>query len=185
MVRFLLLVWLAACHRPDAVGDAPRVAARDLAPAPYTADQIRDAMPVGTTLTMSVEEDGRTRYVDMRVDAADAETVTLTQIERTDVVTQTDTRTHTWEELRSHGAFPTAALQITEEVVTVPAGRFDVWTYTVTELGPDGAALEVKYAFAKRLPGPPVQIEVRAGGARVSTMALVSRAPMAPDAVAP
>lgn len=146
------------------------------APRPFTAEQIRDNHPDGTVVRLRMENatdppvvmewtfTGGTvteATIGSKLFAADG---TLLQDE--------GAGTSRWTELREHAAFPAAATTRTEEVVTVPAGRFECWRYHVVK---DGQTRD--YWFAKTEPGPPVQMEVHGpDGQLVQRMSLLSRA---------
>jgi hypothetical protein len=173
-----LLLFLACAHKdepvkPSAVETA--AAAQSMAPTPYTAAQIRDAMPVGTTVVYRRVEANSEPYLNrMTIVSADAVTCKIADAivdEQGNVITEEGETEASWEELRKHGEFPVSAVQMSDDAVDVPAGHFDTSKYVVTE--PDGTV--TTYQFAKKLPGPPVWMEVRAHEAVVFSMQLVSR----------
>ena len=173
-----LLLFLACAHKdapasPSAVEAA--AAAQSMAPTPYTAAQIRDALPVGTVVVYRRVEAGSDPYLNrMTMVSADAVACRIADAivdEQGNVISEEGETEASWEELRKHGEFPVAAVQRSEDSVDVPAGHFDTWKYVVTE--PDGTV--TTYQFARTLPGPPVRMEARAGDAVVFSMELVSR----------
>ena len=175
MISLLLIL---ACAHKDAASPSPTeaaFAAQTMAPTPYTAAQIRDAMPVGTVVVYRRVEAGKEPYLNrMTVVAADETSGTIADAvidEQGVVLSEEAPATMQWEELRKHAEFPVAALQTSDSAVDVPAGHFDTWKYVVTE--PDGTV--TTYQFARTLPGPPVWMEIRAADAVAFSMELVSR----------
>lgn len=145
------------------------------APRPFTAEQIRDNHPDGTVVTLRVEgaTDPPVVMVWTFTGGTATEATIATKIFGADggLLQDAGAETSRWTELREHAAFPAAATQRTEEVVTVPAGRFDCWRYHVVEGGETS-----DYWFAKAEPGPPVQMEVHGSdGHLVRRMSLLSR----------
>ncbi len=180
----VLLLALACAHKNAVVsptpGPAAAPAADAMAPTPYTAEQIRDAMPVGTVLVYRRVESGREPYLDrMTVVASDAAGCTIADAIVDDggaVLSEQGESVAGWEDLRKHAEFPAASTQRIDDAVDVPAGHFDTWKYVVTD--PDGTV--TTYQFARTLPGPPVQLEIRTGDAVAFSMVLVSRTPQTP-----
>jgi hypothetical protein len=84
----------------------------------------------------------------------------------------------TWTELRDHAAFPAASTRRARSTATVPAGRFEVWQYTV-QGEEDGVPVTTRFSFALDRPGPPVLLEQEIDGQVALRMALVedSRGP--------
>jgi L-ascorbate metabolism protein UlaG (beta-lactamase superfamily) len=152
-------------------------AAPAMAPTPYTAAQIRDAMPVGTVIVYRRAEAGAQTYLDRwTVTAADASSCTIADEivdEAGALLSARGTQTSRWEDLRRHAEFPAATLETSDDAVEVPAGRFETWKYVVTE--PGGTV--TTYQFARELPGPPVWMQVRGNAGVAFEMALVSRTP--------
>ncbi|TMB56864.1 MAG: DUF3108 domain-containing protein [Chloroflexi bacterium] len=68
-------------------------------------------------------------------------------------------RRSTWLELQRHASQPVEGTSVEEEALTLPFGTYDCWRYTVM---PPGS--EVRFWFAKELPGMPVQVEERISG---------------------
>jgi len=173
-----LLLFLACAHKDAAVAPSPTeaaFAAQAMAPTPYTAAQIRDAMPVGTVIVYRRVEAGKDPYLNrMTVIATDEASGTIADAvvdAQGTVLSEEPPATMQCEDLRKHAEFPVAALQTTDDAVDVPAGHFDTWKYVVTD--PDGTV--TTYQFARTLPGPPVWMEVRAHDAVAFSMELVSR----------
>jgi hypothetical protein len=173
-----LLLFLACAHKDAAVAASPveaAAAAQAMAPTPYTAAQLRDALPVGTVVVYRRVEAGNDPYLNrmtmVSADAVGCKIANAIVDEQGNVVADEGETEADWEELRKHAEFPVAAVQTSEDAVDVPAGHFDTWKYIVTE--PDGTV--TTYQFARTLPGPPVRMEVRAHDTVVFSMELVSR----------
>ncbi len=172
MRRTLSLLLLLGCAHAPA---PPPAAEAGLAPRPFTADQIRAAMPVGTDVKFRVEEQGQPPGVlHWRVTAADAETMTMS-VELLDnedhLVSNEGSKTNRWDALVKHASFPADATRRGESTVTVPAGTFACLDYVVRGAG----GMVTTYRFAKELPGPPVLLVVEKDGLVVRTMTLLSR----------
>ncbi len=142
-------------------------------PTPYTAEQIRDATPAGTTIAYRMVIGDGVSIQTMRFVTVDADGTTFetsTTAEDGTELAPTQTATAGWAELRDHAAFPLGAAR-TRATVTVPAGTYEVWRYTVPG---DNGVTEV-YDFGVDLPGPPVRVETRSGGEVLFSMQLLER----------
>jgi hypothetical protein len=132
-------------------------------PAPFTAEQIRDATKSGRTYRYKVEELNkatRERTVTFRnVDANGAEIFTGGP----------SPRRMGWLALQQGSEFPKDKVTTREEKIKLPAGKFDCLVYEVAmEEG------EVwTYYFGKQLPGAPVYYYVERNGKRLRTTTLV------------
>jgi len=160
-----------------AVTSAP-AAEPGLAPRPFTAEQIRTAMPAGTEMRYRVEEaDKPAVVVHSKVTAADAATMTMVSrvlAEDGSVIAEEPARTTPWPELMKHASFPADRTVRTKGHVEVPAGAFETLDYVVTETA-GGATTISTFRFAPALPGPPVSLVVEKDGAVVQRMVLLSR----------
>ncbi|MGC6494543.1 MAG: hypothetical protein ACON5B_17035 [Myxococcota bacterium] len=152
------------------------------APTPYTADQIRDAMPTDTRLVFRVTLPERTEVWDWRVTEATPDSVvflykTIVPGGGPEASTETSARS-LWSELRDHARFEREALTVTRHEAKVAAGAFEAHRYTV-ETTTDAGATSIKYMdFAVDVAGPPVYMEHLIDGQRVMTMELMSRDPL-------
>jgi hypothetical protein len=180
----LILALLLACG-PKEAPSAPVAPASDpvgpasppaeeMLPTPYTAEQIRDAMPVGTTLKFVTEEAGKPAVTSLwTVVAADAETGTFRFQELAPDGTPAgvaEESTFPWPDLRDHALFPAAGTTRADSEVETPAGRFRTLSYEVR------TAEDVqRFHFSVDHPGPPVWMQVEKGGQVVLTMTLVAR----------
>lgn len=148
------------------------------APRPFSAEQIRAAMPVGHVLRLRMETPGaEPQEQRWEVTAADASTCTISSKvydSRGGLVRDEGAGTSLWTELRDHAAFPAAETEIRSGTIEVPAGRFETRVYKVTSR--DGVHSVVKTLhFATALPGPPVLMTVEQSGAQVMKMTLLER----------
>ena len=174
-----LLVALACAPKTAPVATPPAEAAAEaMAPTPYTADQIRESMPVGSVLVYRRVESGKDPYINrMTVVSADSAGCRIADAivdESGTVVSEQGESVAAWEELRKHAEFPATSVVRSDDAVDVPAGHFDTWKYVVSE----GSGTVTTYQFARTLPGPPVWMEIRNEGAVAFSMELVSRSPM-------
>lgn len=170
-LAFVVAACGGAAPQPSATATAPAAA---IAPRPYTPEQIRDAMPVGTDMRYRIEAAGApATIVAYHVDAADATSVTMTDrvlSEDGAKVIAEEKSTTEWVKLMEHATFPADATTVRDASVEVPAGRFETTEYVVRR---DGSV--VTFHFAKTLPGPPVSMVEEADGVVKRSMKLVSR----------
>lgn len=155
----------------------------ELLPPHFSADQIRDAMPVGTTLVFRTAKidtlaDGsgisgmETQDMQWEVLAADAEQVTIRYVMLGSEGEPTE-RTHAWAELATHSQFPAQMTKREDGVsVTVPAGTFTCTRYTVREAGGEVSV----YDFNPGMAGPPIQMVQTVSGQERMRMRLVRHA---------
>lgn len=180
-----LALALACAHAPGGASPLPPAGLLSISlpdgtlPRPFTAEQIRAAMPVGTQIDLRVAVGGQApvsfRWV---VSAADAETVTiLSSTQGPDgrwTPDEGDGRSR-WSELVEHAAFPSKQSQRVESTVDTPLGHFDTWRYTVNGKDEAGNAQVSTYHFARTLPGPPVLYTIEQGGVEVFRMSQTLR----------
>jgi len=156
---------------PNAGSDAPP----DMAPTPYSSDEIRAANRPGTIYRYKVEKAGEPSRIEvLQIKTASADTVELETQELDEAgkaLQPARVDKATWEELRRHAEFPRASLAVEVGVVDVPAGKFDVNVYTVRT--PNGDTM--RFHFAKSYAGPPVLFWTERGATRVMTQTLIER----------
>jgi hypothetical protein len=146
------------------------------APTPYTAAQIRKTNPPGTRLVFRLESTGQPAM--LRVIEFVGGDATIAVVEQSMLSEQgeplgnVDRFEATWGELRDHAAFPAASTDRVRSTATVPAGRFEVWMYTV-ESEEAGAPVTTRFSFALDRPGPPVLLEQELDGQVTLRMALI------------
>jgi hypothetical protein len=168
---------------PDAPMTEDPVASAELLPPHFSADEIRPAMPVGTTLVFRTAKidtlaDGsgimgmETQDLEWSVLAADADQVTI-RYAQVGSDSEPAERQHAWAELATHSQFPAQMTPRDDSVsVTVPAGTFDCSRYTVREPGGEVSVFD----FAAGMAGPPVQMVQTVAGQERMRMSLVRRA---------
>ena len=185
--RIVAAALLVACARtpvqpagaPDDLVDDP---VNSHAPPPFTPEEIRDAMPVGTHLRIrNTAPDGVT-VADWVVVAADADGVDIRYtIEDAagGVLKGPTEQRDSWSSLRDHALFPATATRIDEDEVEVLARSWEALRYTVRrERG--GAEVVDTFWFVPDLPGPPVRFVSQADGQEVFRMDLELREALAP-----
>lgn len=130
----------------------------DHLPTPFSAAEIRAGCPAGRTIRTREETPGeaptfrRIRFTDV-----DHETA-VQEFQATDAaghpLGDPSFRSSTWLQLQEHASQPAGASMADEVVLALPFGDFDCWLYTVHAPG-----AELRFWFAKDLPGMPVQVE--------------------------
>lgn len=178
----MILLFLLACgprHSTPPAVEAPIDAPATL-PTPYTAEQIRAAMPVGTTLRLSLSGTGPAPVEQRwRVTAADEAGCTIASTivdpQTGAVLVDEGEGTSAWTELRDHAAFPAAFTTTSTEDVDLPTGHIHALVYVVKP--PDGPTRT--FWFDPEHPGPPARMVVAApeGGAPVEMIILERGAP--------
>jgi hypothetical protein len=130
----------------------------DHLPTPFSAAQIQAGCPAGRTIRIREESPGeassfhRIRFVEVDEEAA------VHEYQATDEHGQPlgapTLGTSTWLDLQRHASQPAEATTVREVVLALPFGEFDCWLYTVR-----APAAELRFWFAKELPGMPAQVE--------------------------
>lgn len=160
-----------------APGEAPAPAGEAmgaLARSPFTAEQIRDATPVGRAYRFAMRQGEQeaqvtVRFVEVTPDQA---TIERTIVAASGKVLEQASETSTWQQIVGHAAYPADSTEITDATVEVPAGTFDAMLYTVTG-EQDGKPVVSRMYFAKALPGAPVKTEITVGEQVIFSMVLV------------
>lgn len=169
----------AGSPTPTQAQEAAEAPDTEIAPRPFTPEQIAAAMPLGTRVTYRFEPADKPAYLETwSVTAADAETVTMeTRREHAHGTVETlPAATSKWSDLAAHATFPASATTITDDKLVTPAGTFATRLYVVQK---DGGAVH-RFHFAPALPGPPIRIEIEKNGAPQMIVTLVQREPSAP-----
>ncbi len=141
----------------------PHVLGPDLAPTPFTADEIRAGCPDGRRIRMAIEVDGElVGYRTNRFYAVDRDGASL-ESARFDASGVQDGPSEagrvTWLELQRHAAFPAARATIEPETIETPMGPLECLRYSVP--GDDGTDV---FWFARAIPGMPIRYETIADG---------------------
>lgn len=152
----------------------PHVLAPGQAPTPFTADEIREACPVGRTIRVRVDAAGEpsyhrvSRYVECDQAGAllersrlslDGERLGEPELDRV-----------TWLDLQTHASFPVEATTIEPERIETEIGELDCLRYTVR----DGADERV-FWFARDMPGMPLRTQASTNGQVVTATSVVER----------
>ena len=174
----VLGVMLAFCRpqSPTGPGLVPAPPPGEMAPTPYTAEELRASNPPGTLYRYKVEVAGQpVRIHEMEfasgssVQTAEVKNRLLDETGRE--VEPSKVQNTAWEDLRRHAQFPKDALTVERGSIEVPAGRFETDVYTVR--GPNGETM--RYYFAKSYAGPPVLFYQERRGIRGMTTTLLER----------
>lgn len=169
----------AAAPAPAPAPAAPVAPSPEIAAPPFSAEQIRLAMPVGTRIVLRIAVAGQAPVLEeMTVTAADEAGCTIQSRKLAadgTLIQDAGPSTATWAALESHAHFPARETSRSDSTITVPAGSFDTWLYVVESSQANGE--ERRMHFARALPGPPVSMEVVRGGATTMTMTMISREP--------
>jgi hypothetical protein len=136
-------------------------------PAPFTAEQIRDATKNGRTYRYKIEMPNKPTkeyaITFRKVDESGAEIHSGTD----------QPRRMGWATLQQHSEFPKDKVTTREEKLKTPAGKFECVVYEVA--GEEGEVWT--FYFAKKLPGAPVFFYAERHGKRLRTTTLVEHIP--------
>ncbi|MCB9741126.1 MAG: hypothetical protein H6740_00675 [Alphaproteobacteria bacterium] len=185
-MHILLLLSLACAPKPTPVSEpvvdepvvdepAPIELTEDASatlPPPFSAQLIRESMPVGFQLRVRMSKPEGVSEVQWEVRSADAEgcQILYRSYAEDGSLLQEVERGSTWAELEDHARFPAAQTSASEGQVETALGTLDVFTYVVTE----GDEVQT-FHFAKDMPGPPVLTMFEMGGEEVFRMETLSR----------
>ena len=145
----------------------------DHLPTPFSAAQIREGCPVGRTIRLREESAGEAatfrRIVFTEVDGE----TSVQELQATDAdgtpLGEASPGRSTWLDLQRHASQPAEATTVEEVRLALPFGDFDCWLYTVR--APDA---ELRFWFAKELPGMPVQIERSVDGVPIGRTVMIA-----------
>lgn len=144
---------------------------------PFTREQIRDATPEGRSLTFVLESPDKPpvqkRFRFLAVDDERATILTELLDQNGKTIGTPENASTTWEALRRHGSYPREGTTIDEATAETPAGSFECLRYTVVEPTEEGGTKKTVAWFAKKLPGPPVDLSIEVDGQLVMTMTLL------------
>ena len=154
----------------------PHVLHPDHLPTPFTADEIRVGCPPGRTVRALVVETGSEPYVQITRfvsgDAEGAEQESWTETPDGVRLTEPKRRRTAWLGFQGHASMPAATTDIAEEVIDIPAGRFDCLRYTRRE----GDTVNT-FWFARSAPGMPLKFEERQAGELVYSSTALENIP--------
>jgi hypothetical protein len=130
----------------------------DHLPTPFSAAQIREGCPAGRTIRIREEAPGQApTFRRIRFLTTDEETA-VQEFQATDEdgqpIGEATLRDSTWLDLQRHASQPAESTTVEEVALTLPFGEVDCWLYEARV--PAG---ELRFWFAKGLPGMPVQVE--------------------------
>ena len=140
---------------------------------PYTASEIRRALPVGTTWTVRIEAPNRApEEQSVTVSVATEQSVTLSiETEKRGVIERAEV-SGGWEQLVNYDVFARGG-SVEEAQVDLPFGQRRCWVYTVASER-DGISRKARFDFLKDQPGPPARITTWIGGRVFVTQTLQS-----------
>jgi hypothetical protein len=154
-----------------------------LLPTPFTADQIRDALPRGTRIIYRVQRGTDAPVLDewtfTRSDEVGA-TVRSRNLEidgRAPLTDWTEERL-SWTELRDHASYEQRKTTVEEGRLETPMGAFDTVIYIVQGKSPDGEPTVSSFEFGKDLAGPPLRVLIVVSGKQVLSMEMIERGPV-------
>ncbi len=139
-------------------------AAGEILPFPFTAEQIRDAMPEGLVIDMVIVGPGTDGEMKQRWTVVSADEVGV-EIEYSMVISDgpeppSTTQKATWAELRDHATFSVDNATRERSTITTALGELEGWSYVVNDAA-TGSVTEM--FFADDYPGSPVEYRLRKG----------------------
>lgn len=147
--------------------EAPEEKAFEPYPPPFSAEEIREATKTGRTYRFKVEAGDK---------PPKERVITFTKVDETGAeifAGGEQPKRIGWSTMQKHAEFPKDRVKTREEVIKIPAGKFDCMVYEVE--GDDGDVST--YYFARNLPGAPVLYFTERDGVRVKTTTLVEHIP--------
>lgn len=161
----------AASADPDSTAEEPTAdAPGDILPHPFTAEQIRDAMPAGLVVELLNTTPGGDQRQRWTVQSADEEGMTMLYSNLTGEGELT--QSSTWVELRNHATFSVETAKRERTTQTTELGELEGWLYTIED--PTAGAVTEMF-FADDYPGAPVQMTTQQGETVVMSMKQLSR----------
>jgi hypothetical protein len=145
----------------------------DHLPTPFSAAEIRAGCPPGRTIRIREESPGEApTFRRIRFTDGDAETA-VHEFQATDEaghpLGEPSLGSSTWLELQEHASQPMDATTAEEVALALPFGDFECWLYTVR-----APVAELRFWFAKPLPGMPVQVEEWVEGELVGRTVMIA-----------
>lgn len=149
--------------------------AGDLLPHPFSAEQIRDAMPVGLVVVVENTTPSQSARQQWKVVAADADGLTIEYSNLGadgEILGEAVSQPTTWIDLRNHASFPSAHAQRREATRETALGKLEGWLYTVED--PKAGTVNELF-FAADYPGAPVHMTVTRGEDQMLLMQQLER----------
>jgi hypothetical protein len=160
----------------EAAGPTPE--ADDWLPTPYTAQELRRSLLVGSYTLYRIEREGEPAYLErttvVAADEAGCRMEAETWVEGDATSIRSSASTAGWGELRDHALFPADKAERVSVRGSFPTGTWDCWQYTVRDTAPTGAELERVLWFPLASPGSPARFEQRVDGRTVFRMDLLA-----------
>jgi hypothetical protein len=153
--------------KPPPSADGPDKPKGPVFPAPFTAEQIRDATKNGRTYRYKIEVPNK---------PAKEYVITFRHVDEggAEISSGSDSaKRMSWLTLQQHSEFPKDKVSKREEKLKTPAGKFECLVYEVS--AEEGEVWT--YYFAKKLPGAPVFFYVERNGKRLRTTTLIDHIP--------
>jgi pimeloyl-ACP methyl ester carboxylesterase len=144
------------------------------APTPYSAEQIRKALPKGSWIKFNNELIGKQKMEIIfnfgKGNNKEAALVVDALDEKGSPIAEPRSSKPSWKELQSHASFPAENTSISSARLKTFKGDLDCWLYEVKE-----GETATRYWFAKELPGPPVLLEEYKNGELQRKMVMTGR----------
>ena len=138
--------------------DDPYVLAPGKLPTPFSADDLRAALPEGTVIVLDIDgPHGTIRQFNTFADADEAGATWSAFAEGA----EPESERVTWLKLQGHASFDAANATRERETISHTLGELDCWRYDVGTAD-DGSV----FWFDLARPGMPVRMERRSGGVR-------------------
>jgi len=155
-----------------------------MAPAPFTAEQVREACPEGRRLVVRIAGPAGTYRIQTTEFTKVSESTawfTVTNLDERGRRTAAIRRYRSsWGEFLRYDDFPAERTRTYTKTVRTALGRYRMKVYEVTD--PTPRALVKVYYFAESLPGPPLRVTVREdGGEEFVLMEMIERSQGRPD----
>ena len=154
----------------------PATPTTDLAPFPYSVEQLRAGCSTGRVLRYRLVDSGHAIETEMRFVASTEESATIeTSIkdEKGTLLGAPKRDTTKWADLMHHASFPAATTSIEAAEVDTPAGHFAASKYVVRRPSEDGRPSVAIFYFDKAKGGPPVRMLVEVAGAIAQEMTML------------
>lgn len=170
-----LALCLAACAARVPITAAEPPAEATMLPTPYTAEQIRDAMPVGTRITLQqATPQGVVGRMAWTVVTATPEGMSMLEQPEGAPADAGTVDDYTWQALRDHARFPAATTTRERTAWADVLGHHEGWHYVRTEDTDAGPVLH-HFWFSDDHPGPPLRMTQERGPVTLFEMTVVAR----------